>query len=45
MRVAKDAEVWLFFLEERSSFLCQLPDFIQNMTDGDSEAGQFDQGL
>ena len=44
MRMTKDAEVWLFFLEERSSFFHQLPAFIQNMTDGDEAAGQFDHG-
>jgi hypothetical protein len=45
MRMTKDAEVWLVFLEERSSFFHQLPTFIQNMTDGDAAAGQFDHGL
>ena len=28
MRMTKDAEVWLFFLEERSSIIHQLPAFI-----------------
>ena len=45
MRMAKDAEVWLVFLEERSSFLRQLPTFVQKMTDGDAAACQFDHGL
>ena len=45
MRMAKDAEVWLVFLEERSSFFRQLPAFVQNMTDGDAAACQFDHGL
>ena len=43
--MTKDAEVWLGFLEERSSALCELPAFIQNMTDGDAAACQFDHGL
>ena len=45
MRMAKDAEAWLVFLEERSSFFRQLPAFVQNMTDGDAAACQFDHGL
>ena len=45
MRVVEDAEVWLVFLEERSSFLRQLPTFVQNMTDGDATASQFDHDL
>ena len=45
MRMTKDAEVWLGFLEERSSALRQLPAFIQNMTDGDAAACQFNHGL
>ena len=45
MPVAEDAEVWLVFLEERSSFLRQLPAFVQNMTDGDAAACQFDHDL
>ena len=45
MRVAEDAEVWLFFLKECSSILRELPAFVQNMTDGDAAAGQFDYGL
>jgi len=36
MRMIKDAEVWLVFLEERSPALRQLPAFVQNMTDGDA---------
>ena len=43
--MTKDAEVWLIFLEERSSFFHQLPAFLQNMTDGDAATGQFDHGL
>ena len=45
MRMTKDAEVWLVFLEERSSFLRQLPTFIQNMADSDAAARQFDHGF
>ena len=45
MRMAKDAEVWLFFLKECSSTLRHLPAFVQNMTDGDAAACQFDHGL
>ena len=45
MRMTKDAEVWLFFLKECSSILRELPAFVQNMTDGDAAAGQFDYGL
>ena len=45
MRMTNDAEVWLVFLEERSSFLRQLPAFVQNMTDGDAAACRFDHGL
>ena len=44
MRMTKDAEVWLIFLKERSSFLRQFPAFVQNMTDGDAAACQFDHG-
>ena len=43
--MTKDAEVWLFFLEERSSFFHQLPAFVQHMTDGDATACQFDHDL
>ena len=45
MRMTKDAEVWLGFLEERSSVLRQLPAFVQNMADSDAAACQFDHGL
>jgi len=45
MRMTKDAEVWLGFLEKHSSVLRELPAFIQNMTDGDAAACQFDHGL
>jgi hypothetical protein len=43
--MTKDAEVWLVFLEERSSVLRELPAFIQHMTDGDAVACQFDHDL
>ena len=45
MRMTKDAEVWLAFLEKHSSVLREFPAFIQNMTDGDTAACQFDHGL
>ena len=45
MGVAKDADIWMFVLQERSSFFRQFPAFIQNMTDGDAEACQVDHGL
>ena len=45
MCVAKDADIWMFVLQERSSFFRQFPAFIQNMTDGDAEACQVDHGL
>jgi hypothetical protein len=43
--MAKHADVWLVFLEERSSILRELPAFVQNMTDGDAAACRFDHGL
>jgi hypothetical protein len=45
MRMTKDTEVWLFFLKERSAVFRQLPACIQNMTNSDAAAGQFDHGL
>ena len=45
MRVAKDAEVWLFAIQKGSSIFRELSTFVQNMTDGNAEAGQFDHGL
>ena len=45
MRMTKDAEVWLAFLEKHSSVLREFPAFIQNMKDGDTAACQFDHGL
>ena len=45
MRMAKDAEVRLGFLNKCSSVLRQLPAFIQHMTDGDAAARQFDHDL
>ena len=45
MGVAEDADIWMFVLQERSSFFRQFPTFIQNMTDGDTAACQFDHGL
>ena len=43
--MAKDADVRLDFLEKHSSALCELPAFIQNMTDGDAAACQLDHGF
>ena len=45
MGVAEDADIWMFVLQERSSFFRQFPTFIQNMTDGDTAARQFDHSL
>lgn len=45
MRMTKDAEVWLVFLEERSSILRQLPPFVQNMADGNAPACRCHNGL
>ena len=45
MRVAKDAEVWLFAIQKGSSILRELPAFIQNVTGGNAAACQFDHGL
>jgi hypothetical protein len=45
MGVTKDAEVWSFAIQEGSAALRQLPAFVQNMTDGDAAACQFDHGL
>jgi hypothetical protein len=43
--VTKDADVWSFAIQKGSSVLRELPAFIQNMTDGDAVACQFDHGL
>jgi hypothetical protein len=43
--VAKDADVRSFAIQKCSSALCELPAFIQNVTDGDAPACQFDHGL
>lgn len=45
MRMTEDAEVWLSFLEERSSVLRQLPAFVQNIANSDAAACQFDHDL
>ena len=45
MRVAEDADIWMFTLQERPPFFRQLPAFVQNMTDGDAAACPFDHGL
>ncbi len=45
VRVAEDADVRLFAIQKGSSVLRELPAFIQNMTDGDAAACQFDHGL
>ncbi len=38
MRMTKDSEVWLLTIQKGSPVLCELPAFIQNMTDGDPAA-------
>jgi hypothetical protein len=43
--VAKDADVRLFAIQKGSSVLREFPAFIQNMTDDDAAACQFDHGL
>ena len=43
--MAKDADVRLFALKKRSPVLRELPAFVQEMTNGDAEACQFDHGL
>ena len=45
MRVAEDADIWMFTFQERPPLFRHLPAFVQNMTDGDAAAGQFDHGL
>jgi hypothetical protein len=45
VRVAKDADVRSFAIQKGSPVLRELPAFIQNMTDGDAAACQFDHGL
>jgi hypothetical protein len=45
MRVAKDADIRSFAIQKGSPVFRELPDFIQNMTDGDAVACQFDHGL
>ena len=45
MRVAKDADIGSFAIQKGSSVLRELPTFIQNMTDGNTAACQFDHGL
>jgi hypothetical protein len=43
--VTKDTDIRVGFLEKRSTALCELPALIQNMTDGNAAACQFDYGL
>lgn len=45
MCVAKDANVRLFLVQKNPSFFRQLPAFVQNMTDRDAAACQFDHSL
>jgi len=45
MRMTKDADVRSFAIQKGSSVLRELPAFVQNMTDGDAAACQFDHGL
>ena len=43
--MAENTDVRLFTLKKRSSIFRELSTFVQNMTDGNAEAGQFDHGL
>ena len=45
MRMTKDTDVWLLAIQKGSPVLRQLSAFIQNMTDGDAVACQFDHDL
>ena len=45
MRVAEDADIWMFTFQERLPFFRHLPAFVHNMTDGDAASCQFDHGL
>ena len=45
MGMPEDADIWMFMLQECPPFFRQLPPFIQNMTNGDTEACQFDYSL
>jgi len=45
MCVAKDTDVGVFSIQKASPFACELPAFIHDVTDGDAEAGQFDDRL
>lgn len=45
MRVAEDADIWMFTLQERPSFFRHLSAFVQNMANSDAKAGQLDHGL
>ena len=43
--MAKYTDIRLFALKKGSSVLCQLPTFIQNMTDGNADARQLNHGF
>ena len=45
MRVAEDADIWMFTFQERPPFFRHLPAFVQNMTDGNAVACQLDHDL
>ena len=45
VRVAKDTDVRSFAIQKGSPVFRELAAFIQNMTDGDAVAGQFNNGL
>jgi hypothetical protein len=45
VRVSKDADIWMFTLQERPPFFGHLPAFIQYMTDGNAAAFQLNHGL
>ena len=42
MRVAEDADIGLFTIQERSSLFGQLPAFVENVSDRNSPSSQFD---
>ena len=45
VRVAEDADIWMFTLQERPPLFRHLPAFVQDMTDGDAAACRFDHDL
>ena len=45
MRVTEDADIGVFTFKKCAAFFRHLPAFVQNMTDGDAVACQFDHHL